>query len=151
MRNVSPGIIIHRVTAKRSCFRSFRNSRIVLSTIYHLGGRCRCQFSVPTTRLFRFVRHTATFFLSTSFGKRKEERGKRQKAYMWKIVCTLMRSVTYGIDAPRKRTKCLTISWTEITVRHWLYLRDIHDLYHMRCFAMQFHNAIIRAALNLAC
>lgn len=87
----------------------FSNSPIVLTTIYHLGGRCRCQFSVPTTRLFRFVR-TATFFPSTSFGNREEERDRekereRQKVYMRQIVCTLMRSVTCGIDVPRRRTR----------------------------------------------
>jgi len=74
----------------------FSNSRIVLSTIYHLGGRCRCQFSVPTTRLFRFVRHTAMFFLSTSFGKREE---KTEGVHVKDRLYVNAHCVTYGIDA----------------------------------------------------
>lgn len=107
MKHVSLGIIIHRVTAKRLCFQSFELTDRFIRHSSSGGEVSLSIFSTNHETFFRFARRIVTFFPSTSFGnweeksKREKER-ERQEAHMGKLICTLMYSITYGIDVTRE-------------------------------------------------
>lgn len=101
-------VIIHRMTAKRSRFRSFEPA---YRFIHHLSSRWETSLSIFSARRRDFfdspiVRQRFSSRPRSEIG-RKIARGRRgrEEERMGGLVCTLMRSVTCGIDVPRKRMK----------------------------------------------
>lgn len=80
--------------------------------IIRVGG-VAVNFQCPPARLFRFAHRIRQRFSSRprseigrkiARGRRERERG-REEQHTGGFICTLMRSVTCGIDVPRKRMK----------------------------------------------
>lgn len=106
MKHVSLGIIIHRVTAKRLCFRSFElTDRFIRHSSSGKGGVAVNFQYQPRDFFSTRPSYSNVFPPSTSFGN-WEERSKgekeRQVGHMGEFICTLMHNVTYGIDVTRE-------------------------------------------------